>query len=86
MKVFIPSPLRFYTGNSNQVEANGSTISELLNDLEKQFEGFRFRIINELDEIREHIRIFVNQELINSLNTPISARDTIHIIAALSGG
>jgi molybdopterin converting factor small subunit len=86
MKIYIPTPLRSYTNQKSQVKASGGTISEAMEDLNSQYPGIRFRIIDEQNQVREHIRIFLNQEQINSLEMPVSEYDEIHIIAALSGG
>ena len=59
MKVLIPTPLRSYT-QEKEVEAQGSTIAELLSDLERRYPGIRFRMIDEQDRMRPHIRFFVN--------------------------
>ncbi len=85
MKVYIPTPLRSYTQQS-VVEADGATLAELFGDLERRFPGIRFRIINEQDEIREHIKIFVNQTIAVNLAAPLRPGDDVHIIAAISGG
>ncbi len=85
MKVHIPTPLRSYTRVS-LVNAEGGTLAELLGDLERQFPGIRFRIVNEQDEIREHIRFFVNQEIADTLAAPLAPGDEVHIIMAISGG
>ena len=85
MKVHIPSPLRSYTRTS-PVEANGATVAELLIDLERRYPGFRFRIVNEQDQLREHIRLFVNQRVASDLTEPISDNDQVRIIMAISGG
>ena len=85
MKVYIPTPLRSYTKTSS-VTANGTTINELLNDLNDRFPGIKFRIINEQEEIREHIRIFINKDSTKDLNSSINESDEIHILQALSGG
>ncbi len=85
MKVYIPTPLRSYT-KSSTVDAKGNTIDELLTDLDKQYPGIRFRVINEQEEIREHMRIFVNKESVLDLSTPIKELDDIQILQALSGG
>ena len=85
MKVFIPTPLRSYTKIA-LVEAKGKTVSELLIDLDKQYPGIKFRIINEQEEIREHIRIFLNNNAISDLKTTINKNDEIQILQALSGG
>ena len=85
MIVYIPSPLLSYT-QTKQVNANGATIAEMFADLEHQFPGFRFRIVNEQDEVREHFQIFVNQRIIKNLNEPLAPNDEVRIIAAISGG
>jgi molybdopterin converting factor small subunit len=85
MKVYIPTPLRSYTG-SGEVEAAGTTLRQLLDDLDRRFPGIRFRIIDEQDGVRPHIKIFVNEELQRSIDVGVGARDEIHIICALSGG
>lgn len=85
MKVSIPSPLRSYT-QAAEVEAHGTTIAELLLDLDRQFPGIRFRLIDEQDRIRPHMRVFVNQERAAALDVPLAATDDIQILQALSGG
>ncbi len=85
MKVHIPTPLRSYT-NQSVVEANGATLAELCDDLERQFPGIRFRVVNEQDEIREHIKVFVNQNIAENLSAPLKPGDDIRIIMAISGG
>ena len=86
MKVVLPSPLASYTANRREVDAHGATLAELLDDLDRRFPGIRFRMIDEQDAIRPHIRIFVNRELAPSLATALGAGDEVLVVAALSGG
>lgn len=86
MKVHIPSPLRSYTNNESTVESHGSSVRELLQNLDNAYPGIRFRMIDEQDGIRQHIRIFVERSQINDLSTPLKGNELIHIICALSGG
>jgi molybdopterin synthase sulfur carrier subunit len=86
MKVNIPSPLLSYTNQLKEVDAGGSTVSEMLDDLNRQFPGIRFRMIDEQDQIRPHMRIFVNGEQVWNLDAPLQAADEVHILQALSGG
>lgn len=85
MQVLIPSPLISYT-RKKYVEAHGATLGELLSDLERQFPGIRFRMIDEQDRVRPHMRIFVNGEQEFSLKRPLNPDDEISIVQALSGG
>jgi len=86
MKVLIPGPLRSYTGERSKVEAVGATLAALLADLDRRYPGIRFRMIDEQDAIRRHVRIFVNGEQARSLNVPLRASDEVIILQALSGG
>jgi molybdopterin synthase sulfur carrier subunit len=86
VKVYIPTPLRSYTGRVGEVEIEGSTLEELLSELDRRYPGIRFRIIDEQEHIREHIQIFVNQQRSRDLGTSLRPDDRIQIILAISGG
>jgi sulfur-carrier protein len=83
--VFIPTPLLSYT-HHKEVEATGATLGELLVDLDRKFPGLRFRVVDEQDRIRPHMRMFVNGEQSLSLAQPLTEQDTVHLVQALSGG
>ena len=85
MRVLIPSALRSYT-ESAVAEASGATLGELLADLDRQYKGIRFRMVDEQDRIRRHIRIFVNGEQAHELSRALGAADEVVIVQALSGG
>jgi sulfur-carrier protein len=85
MKVLIPSPLHSYTGRS-EVEADGRTLGELLSDLDRRYPGIRFRMIDEQERMRRHVRFFVNGEATFDLALPIKPQDEVCIVQALSGG
>jgi molybdopterin synthase sulfur carrier subunit len=85
MKVLIPSPLLSYT-KKREVEAAGATLADLLADLDRQFPGLRFRIVDEQDEMRRHIRFFVNGAQVFDLGHPLGPADAVQIVQALSGG
>ena len=85
MKVHIPSALRSYTEQS-EIEASGATLAAVLVDLERAYPGIRFRMIDEQEKIRPHIRIFVNGEQVRDLLQTLNAKDEVVIVQALSGG
>ena len=86
MRVFVPSQLRSYTGGRSEVEAEGATLGAVLDDMDRQFPGFRFRVIDEQDRVRRHILLFVGEEREERLLAPISAGAGLFIVGALSGG
>ena len=85
-EVHVPSPLRTYTEGRARVAAAGGTVGELLRDVDRQFPGMRFRMIDEHDRIRAHIRVFVNSVEVSSLDHALRERDSVHLVCALSGG
>jgi len=85
MKVLIPSALRSYT-EQGETEASGATLAAILSDLDRRYPGIRFRMIDEQDRVRRHIRIFVNGEQVRELAHPLRATDEVVIVQALSGG
>ena len=85
MRVLIPSALHSYTGRP-RVEAAGGSLAAVLEDLERQFPGIRFRMIDEHARIRRHIRFFIAGEAIHDLAAPLPADGELCIVQALSGG
>jgi molybdopterin converting factor small subunit len=86
MKVLIPSPLRSYTAERSWVEAEGATLGAVLDDLDRRFPGIRFRMIDEQETMRRHIRFFVNGVQTFDLALPLREGDELCIVQALSGG
>ena len=85
MRVLIPSPLLSYT-RARQVEAEGGTLGAVLADLDRRFPGLRFRMIDEQDQMRRHVRFFVNGQQTFDLAVALRPADEVQIVQALSGG
>jgi len=86
VKVRIPTPLRSYTNEEKWVDSEGATVADVLGDLDAHFPGIRFRVVDEQGRLRQHMKIFVNQDAIRDLTTPITDTDEVTIMQALSGG
>ena len=82
----VASPLRSYTDGRAVVEAQGDTVRELLADLDRRYPGMRFRMIDEQDRVRTHIRLYVDTTPVASLDQAVRSGQTLHLICALSGG
>lgn len=85
MKVLIPSSLLSYTG-AHEIEASGATLADLLTDMDRQFPGIRFRVIDEQDKMRGHMRFFVNDVQVFELTQALMPGDSVALVQALSGG
>lgn len=86
MHVLVPPPLRSYTGGRARVEGEGATLGAVLDALDARYPGFRFRVVDEQDRIRPHIRFVVREEFVHTLAHPLEPGDEVQIICALSGG
>tara|TARA_B100001245_G_C22671385_1_gene328583 strand:- start:252 stop:536 length:285 start_codon:yes stop_codon:yes gene_type:complete len=89
IKVRIPTPLMKLTDNQSEVSAEGETVSEIINNLENQFNGIKDRICEENGSPRRFINIYVNEEDIRFLEgekTIVKDGDEISIIPAIAGG
>lgn len=69
-----------------QVEATGTNLLDLLCDLDSKYPGIKFRMIDEQDRIRQHIRFFVEGQQANDLLCLIEPSSEVQIVCALSGG
>ena len=87
--VFIPSPLRRYTAGQSKVQVSGDTISELIENLERQYPGVKSRLCDDSGQIKRYVNVFVNDEEIRALqgaNTRLADKDEITIVPAMAGG
>lgn len=84
--VHLASPLRDYTGGAATVRAQGATLAQVLADLERRYPGIRFRMVDEQQRIRPHIRMFVAARETHDLSAAVGPEDPVHLLCALSGG
>jgi molybdopterin synthase sulfur carrier subunit len=86
VRVLIPSQLQAYTGGASRVEVEGDSVAAALEDLDRRFPGIRFRLIDEQDRIRPHMRLFVGQDRQLDIARTLAESDEVLIFGALSGG
>jgi molybdopterin synthase sulfur carrier subunit len=89
VKVRIPLPLQGLTKNRDEVECEGSTVKEVLENLDRNYPGIKDRLYDEKGNLRRFVNIFVNEEDIRFLkgeDTPLKDGDVISIIPAIAGG
>lgn len=86
MRVRIPTPLRSYTGGAANVTAAGDTVAEVLADLDRQFPGIRFRVVDEQGRLREHMTVWLDGERCRDLTASLGDLDELVLMQALSGG
>lgn len=86
VRVRIPTPLRSYTAGHATVAATGSTVGEVLADLDRQFPGLAFRVVDEQQRMRPHMVVWLGGERCRDLDAAIGPDDEVVLMQALSGG
>ncbi|MCB9701682.1 MAG: MoaD/ThiS family protein [Myxococcales bacterium] len=87
--VRIPTPLRKYTQGQEEVSVAGTTVGEILTNLEGACPGIRERICDAEGRVRRFVNVFVADEdirFLQNLETPVAERDEISIVPAIAGG
>jgi sulfur-carrier protein len=88
IEVRIPTILRTYTGGNKSVEGSGSTIDELISDLDGRYDGLRGRLVDETG-LRRFVNVYLNDEdvrFLGGLEAPVSDGDTVTVLPAVAGG
>jgi molybdopterin synthase sulfur carrier subunit len=89
VKVRIPTPLQNLTERQGEISTAGSTVREVLAELESKFPGLRERLRDDSGKLRRFINLYVNDEDIRFLqneDTPLKDTDEVSIIPAIAGG
>src|SRR6202000_2903777 len=89
IEVKIPTILRSYTSGAKSVEASGSTLSALLDNLDAEHPGLKGRLITEDGGLHRFVNVYVNDEDVRftgSLDTALSDGDSVTILPAVAGG
>ena len=89
IEVRIPTILRTYTNGAKAVDAQGATLSALIDDLDANFAGLKSRLITEAGDLHRFVNIYVNDEDVRftgSLATSLSDGDAVTILPAVAGG
>lgn len=84
----IPTPLRTLTAGKEQVEVKGSTVREVIDDLERKHPGIKDRLCDEKG-VRRFVNIYQNEEdirFLDALETAVKDGDSISIVPAIAGG
>ena len=87
--VYIPTPLRSFTGDQESLELEGSTVDEVLENLTQQYADLKKHLYGEDGKLRNFVNIYVNDEDIRYLQreaTPIQDKDTVSIVPSIAGG
>lgn len=89
VRVRIPTPLRRFTGGSEEVGVDGTTIGAVVDNLEQRYPGIKERLCDEQGRVRRFVNLYVNGDdirFLNSLDTPVKDGDEVSIVPAIAGG
>jgi sulfur-carrier protein len=87
--VKLPTILRKHAGGEAKVEAQGTTLRELLDDLESSYPGITKNVLADDGGLHRFINVYVNDEdvrYLGSLETELNEGDTVSLLPAVAGG
>ncbi|MGZ4614254.1 MAG: MoaD/ThiS family protein [Actinomycetes bacterium] len=88
VEVRIPTILRQYTGGEKAVEGAGTTLAELIDDLEGRHTGLRERLVDDKG-LRRFVNVYLNDEdvrFLGGLETALGDGDNVTVLPAVAGG
>ncbi len=88
VEVKIPTILRTYTGGEKAVTGTGSTLEQLIDDVETRHPGLKNRLV-EGEGLRRFVNVYVNDEDVRfsgGLSSPLSDDDVVVVLPAVAGG
>jgi len=88
IEVRIPTILRTYTGGAKSVEGSGSTLAELIADLESRHSGLAERLVDD-GGLRRFVNVYLNDQdvrFLGGLKAPVRDGDTVTVLPAVAGG
>jgi molybdopterin converting factor small subunit len=88
-RILIPTPLRQFVDKNDTVEADGTTVGEVLTTLTTRFPNLKKQLYNDEGKLRSFVNVYLNDDDIRYLNkdaTPVAATDTLSIVPSIAGG
>ena len=89
VSVRIPTPLRKFTNGQSDVEIEGESVGEVIDNLEASHNGIKEKLIDESGSIRRFVNVYLNEEDIRFLegaDTEVKDGDSVTIVPAIAGG
>ena len=89
IEVRIPTILRQYTGGQKAVQASGSSLGKLIDDLDAQHPGIKARLVTDAGALHRFVNVYVNDEDVRftgALDTGLADGDEVTILPAVAGG
>ena len=89
VEVRVPTILRKHTGGEKKVEAAGTTIREVLSDLDARYPGIAAQILTGDGALHRFVNVYLNDEdirFLGGLDAQVSEGDVVAVLPAVAGG
>ncbi|MGB8295363.1 MAG: MoaD/ThiS family protein [Polyangia bacterium] len=86
--VYLPTSLRKFADGQAAVAAQGGTVAEVIDDLERKHQGLRDCLLDS-EGMRRFINLYVGEDdirFLDGLDTTLRAGDSLTILQAIAGG
>ncbi len=88
VEVRIPTILRTFTGGEKAVSGAGTTLAQVIDDVDSRHPGLKSRLV-ESANLRRFVNVYVNDEDVRftgALDTEVKDGDSVTILPAVAGG
>jgi len=85
----IPTPLRSYTSSQAEIQVQGQTVADAMEDLVIQFPNLRTHLYNGSGQLRPFVNLFLNEDNVRDLQgmqTSLKESDRLMLIPSIAGG
>ena len=85
----IPSALKQFVNDQDEVEVSGSSVEEAFGDLVSEYTELKGSLFDENGKIRSFINVYLNDDDIryaDGLKSKVKDGDTIQIVPSVAGG
>ena len=89
VQVNLTSVIQKTVGGQRALTAEGGTVAELIEDIERRYPGFRSQLVDEGGQLHRFVNVYLNDEDVRFLQgaeTALSEGDEVSILPALAGG
>lgn len=89
VRVRIPTPLRRFTSGAEEVRCQGTTVGQIVDDLERQSPGIKEKLCDEEGRVRRFVNLYLNGDdirFLSNLDTAVKEDDELSIVPAIAGG
>jgi molybdopterin converting factor small subunit len=83
--VRLRAPLKDLAGGNREITIDGTSVGQVLRELEHQHPNITGWVLDEHGRVRRHVNVFLDGERVRE-DAPVARDATLHVLPSISGG